>query len=117
MSDQQVTEDEIPCITGAPKSLGQVGYEALLAVMHEREEKAGRTWTDDPELWAFTGDWENQPPILREDWEAVAAAIEREASPLLYHRCLRLKAELAETKHLLSEERALTAATVGKVPT
>lgn len=94
MSEQHVTEAEKPCIAEAskPKSYGQIGYEAMLAVMRERDEKAGRPWTDDPELWALTGDWESQPAILRDDWDAIGHAIVKEFSARFLAQCERDKA-------------------------
>lgn len=92
MSDQEVTEPENPCITSVAKSLGQVGYEAMLAAVVADPNIAGHDAAP-PEWWVENARvWENQPAKLREDWESVAAAIAKEASPLLYHECLRLKA-------------------------
>lgn len=94
MSEQLVTEPESACITGAPKlkSYGQVGYETMLSVMRERDEKAGRFWTDDPELLALAGDWENQPQILRDDWEAIGNAIVKVFGDRVIEYCERNKA-------------------------
>jgi hypothetical protein len=60
----------------------------MLALVRVDDEKAG--W-DDPVLLELAGAWENQPPKLREDWEAIGQAIAKEVSPTLYHECLRLK--------------------------
>lgn len=78
MSEQRVTEAENPCISSASKTLGQVGYEAMLAKMRDDRKKAGQEWFPDiePELDEQIGAWENQAPKLREDWEMVATAIE-----------------------------------------
>ena len=53
------------------KTLGQIGYEAMLARMRERD-RTPLTPTGDPFL---DGLWEAQPQQLRDDWEAVCAAV------------------------------------------
>lgn len=51
------------------KTLGQVGYEAMLRNMQSGREVAG--WEYD----AGIHDWESQPQKLRDDWEKVGEAI------------------------------------------
>ena len=70
MSDQHVTEAEKSCIADAPKrkSLGQVGYESHLAWFLASSDFAGQT-----DLLQGPGArWENQPPMIRAQWEAIA---------------------------------------------
>jgi hypothetical protein len=82
VENQADADTASPCITSAPKSLGQVGYEAMLARMHADAKKAGQEWfPDDPVLAELIGEWENQPPKLREDWEYVATAIAKAVQP------------------------------------
>lgn len=94
MSERDVTEAQNPCISRAskPKSYGQVGYEAMLTLMRERDEKAGRAWSDDPELLALAGDWEKQPAILREDWDAIGLAIVKVFGDRVIEHCEQQKA-------------------------
>ena len=51
------------------KTLGQIGYEAMLARMNERDRLKP---TGDPFI---DGVWEAQTQQLRDDWEAVGAAV------------------------------------------
>ena len=69
MSEQQVTEDSQRCINSAPKSLGQIGYEAMLGKML-------RDGNEEEQLFAQHNIWENQCQKLKDDWELVATAIE-----------------------------------------
>lgn len=82
VENQAVGETQNPCITDAakPKSLGQVGYEAMLAAVDANPDIPGfgeerEWWEDDARMW------ENQPPQLRADWESVGAAIAKAVQP------------------------------------
>lgn len=83
MSNQHVTEAESPCISSAPKpkSYGQVGYEAMLAMYVASVERDGQAaeWAKEEH-----NKWENQAPRLREEWEHVAAAISDQAAAPVY---------------------------------
>jgi hypothetical protein len=115
MSDQQVTDDESPCITGASKSLGQVGYEAMLALIVANPNIPGHS-DESPEWWVEQARvWENQPAKLREDWEAVAAAIEiaikeqivKEVHEQMTPKKLDFKYDFSKFKPSLEYEAAL----------
>ena len=62
------------------KSLGQVGYEAMRAILQEMHP-VSPVQCDDPAAQEgvdyLNGVWEAQPQKLRDDWDAVAVAIEK----------------------------------------
>lgn len=62
------------------KSLGQVGYEAMLELLQSR--RSLEDWEKDPSLWVGAHDWKNQPQKLRDDWKHVAKAIHAAARKL-----------------------------------
>jgi len=68
MSDQHVTEAEKSCIADAPKrkSLGQVGYEAMVSTAGLGNDFPGHE---------LSLRWENQPPLVQASWELIALAI------------------------------------------
>jgi len=68
MSEQHVTEAEKSCIADAPKpkSLGQVGYEAMVSTAGLGNDFPGHE---------LSLRWENQPPLVQASWELIALAI------------------------------------------
>jgi septal ring factor EnvC (AmiA/AmiB activator) len=117
MSDQQVTEAENSCINCASGWTPEVSADARLIAKYVSSIDEGigalvngqRALTeavralkpDGSELRAFERVYEMHTNQLRQELAEQRSETER------------LTRDLAETKHLLEEERALTAATVG----
>lgn len=75
MSEQHVTEAEKPCIADAPKpkSLGQVGYEAMLTALHVPHEIAV-LGSEALKAHQWSMQWEQQPDYVHAAWEVIGLA-------------------------------------------
>jgi hypothetical protein len=121
MSDQDVTEPENPRITDAPETLFGLLSSHRDILLDILEAVRALKPASDP----IPSELELQDKLQRaehlvEMWRGVARAKEVERlQKKVADQALTiatLKDELAQTRHLLEEERALTAATTGPKP-